>query len=155
MGKFIHYQARNEITNPFSNFNGYTVEVLGWINYFMPLFTGHLITCPFLSVKSCRYRHCMHRPWCDISNYSYINLLQICLEIPCAYLDSWFPGQDIVIFSSRWIFNGNCYNRPSVVCFEDFHRTDFNCMFKRQLKIESWWRHQMEKKIRVTDPLSL
>ena len=38
----------DEITYPFSNFNGCTVEVWEWISNFIPHFTGHVITytCP-------------------------------------------------------------------------------------------------------------
>ena len=34
----------DEITYPFSNFNGATVEVWEWISYFIPHFTRHVIT---------------------------------------------------------------------------------------------------------------
>ena len=36
----------DEITYPFPNFNGATVEVLEWISNFILHFTGHVITCP-------------------------------------------------------------------------------------------------------------
>ena len=35
-----------EITYPFSNFNGATIEVWEWINNSIPYFTGHVITYP-------------------------------------------------------------------------------------------------------------
>ena len=37
----------DEITNPFPNFNGYTVEIWEWINKFIPHFTVHVITYPY------------------------------------------------------------------------------------------------------------
>ena len=36
----------DEITYPFLNFNGATVEVYEWISNFLPYFTGHAITYP-------------------------------------------------------------------------------------------------------------
>ena len=36
----------DEITNPFRNFNGCTVEVWEWICNFIPHFTGHMIIYP-------------------------------------------------------------------------------------------------------------
>ena len=36
----------DEITYPFLNFNGATVEVEEWISNFIPDFAGHVITCP-------------------------------------------------------------------------------------------------------------
>ena len=41
-----HYKWWNEITYPFLNFNGCTVEVSGWINIVIPALTGHVITFP-------------------------------------------------------------------------------------------------------------
>ena len=38
---------RDEITYPFPNFNGATVEVREWIINFNPYFTGHVITYPY------------------------------------------------------------------------------------------------------------
>ena len=37
---------RDEITFPFPNFNGCTVEVWEWISNYIPHFTGHVITYP-------------------------------------------------------------------------------------------------------------
>ena len=42
----IHYKGWNEITYPFPNFNGATVDVWEWISNFIPHFTGHVITYP-------------------------------------------------------------------------------------------------------------
>ena len=39
----IHYNAWDEMTHPFPNFNGTTVEVWEWISNFIPHFTGHEI----------------------------------------------------------------------------------------------------------------
>ena len=36
----------DEITYPFLNFNGATVEVKEWISNFIPHLTGHVITYP-------------------------------------------------------------------------------------------------------------
>ena len=46
----IHYKLWDKITYPFPNFNGYTVEVWGWISNFIPHLTGCLIIYP------CRWR---------------------------------------------------------------------------------------------------
>ena len=46
MINFIHYNERDEITYPFPNFNGATVEVWEWISNFIPLFTVQIITYP-------------------------------------------------------------------------------------------------------------
>ena len=42
----IHYTAWEEITCPFPNLNGCTVQFWHWISDFIPHFTGHMITCP-------------------------------------------------------------------------------------------------------------
>ena len=44
INNYIHCKVWDEITYPFPNFNGCTVEVWEWINNFIPLFTGHVIT---------------------------------------------------------------------------------------------------------------
>ena len=43
---YIHYNVWEEITYPFPNFNGYTVEAWEWISNFILYFTGHVITYP-------------------------------------------------------------------------------------------------------------
>ena len=40
---YIHYMMWGEITYPFLNFNGATVEVQEWLNKFIPHFTWHVI----------------------------------------------------------------------------------------------------------------
>ena len=42
----IHYELWDEITYPFPNFNGCTVEVWEWISNFIPHFIGHVVTYP-------------------------------------------------------------------------------------------------------------
>ena len=42
----ILYKMWDEITYPFSNFNGCTVEVWEWMNNFIELFTVHVMTYP-------------------------------------------------------------------------------------------------------------
>ena len=44
----ICYNAWDEITSPFQNFNGATVEVWEWISNFIPHCTGHVLTYPCL-----------------------------------------------------------------------------------------------------------
>ena len=44
--KHIHYKIWNEITYPFTYFNGATVEVCEWISNSIPHFTVHVITYP-------------------------------------------------------------------------------------------------------------
>ena len=43
-----YHKVWDEITYPFPNFNGYTVEVWKWRSNFVPHFTGHVITYPCL-----------------------------------------------------------------------------------------------------------
>ena len=40
----MHYKVWDEITYPFSNVNGTTVEIWVWMNDFTPHFTGNVIT---------------------------------------------------------------------------------------------------------------
>ena len=42
-----HYRCGIEITYPFPIFKGYTIEMWEWIGYFIPHFSGHVITYPF------------------------------------------------------------------------------------------------------------
>ena len=42
----IHYKVWDEITYPFLNFNGATVEVWEWINNFIPYIIVDVITYP-------------------------------------------------------------------------------------------------------------
>ena len=44
-------QKRDEITYPFSNVNGFTVEVLEWISNFTPFFMMDMITYPCLDLS--------------------------------------------------------------------------------------------------------
>ena len=46
ISNFIHHKIWDEITYPFPNFNGCTVEVWEWMNNFTLHFTGHVITFP-------------------------------------------------------------------------------------------------------------
>ena len=46
VGNYIHYKVWYEITYPFPNFSVGAVEVWEWIDYFIPHFTGHVITYP-------------------------------------------------------------------------------------------------------------
>ena len=47
MDKYIHYEVWDEITYPFPNFNGTTVEVWEWISFSIPHFTGYVIPYPY------------------------------------------------------------------------------------------------------------
>ena len=47
ISNYIHFKAWDEITYPFPNFNGCTIEVWEWISNFIPYFTGHMITYPW------------------------------------------------------------------------------------------------------------
>ena len=44
MTNYTHYKVWDEITYPFPNFNGCTVEVWEWISSLIPHFTVHVIT---------------------------------------------------------------------------------------------------------------
>ena len=46
ISNYTHYEMRDEITYPFLNFNGATVEVQEWISNFIPYFTRQVITYP-------------------------------------------------------------------------------------------------------------
>ena len=46
ISNYIHYKVWGEITYPFPNFNGATVEVWEWISNFIPHFSGHVISYP-------------------------------------------------------------------------------------------------------------
>ena len=43
---YIHYKVWDEISYPFPNFHGATIEVWEWMNNFIPHFTGQVITYP-------------------------------------------------------------------------------------------------------------
>ena len=47
----IHYNVWDEITYPFLNFNGATVEIHQWISNFIPHFSGHAIASPCWLLK--------------------------------------------------------------------------------------------------------
>ena len=46
MSNYIHYKEWDEITYPFLNFNGATVEVYEWISNFIPYIIMDVITYP-------------------------------------------------------------------------------------------------------------
>ena len=46
ISNYTHYKMWDEITNPFPNFNGATVEVWEWISNFIPHITKYVITYP-------------------------------------------------------------------------------------------------------------
>ena len=46
ISNYIHYKLWGEITYPFLNFNGCTVEVLEWISNFIPYILMDVITYP-------------------------------------------------------------------------------------------------------------
>ena len=46
ISNYIQYKVWGEITYPFPDFNGCTVEVWEWISNFIPHFTEHVITYP-------------------------------------------------------------------------------------------------------------
>ena len=46
ISNYTDYNVRDEITYPFLNFNGATVEVWEWISNFTPCFTEHMIIYP-------------------------------------------------------------------------------------------------------------
>ena len=46
ISNFVHYEVRDEIIYPFSNFNGVIVEVWEWISSFIPHFLRDEITYP-------------------------------------------------------------------------------------------------------------
>ena len=46
ISNYIHYNVWDEITSPFPNFNGCTVEVWEWISNLIPHITRHVIIYP-------------------------------------------------------------------------------------------------------------
>ena len=46
ISNYIHYNMQDEITYPFSNFNGTTAKFWEWISNFTPHYTGHVIIHP-------------------------------------------------------------------------------------------------------------
>ena len=50
---YDHYKVWDEITYPFPNFNGCTIDVWEWISIFTPHFTVHVITYPCPCSDSC------------------------------------------------------------------------------------------------------
>ena len=51
ISNYVHYKMWDEMTYPFPNFNGCTVEVWEWINNFISHFSVHVITYPCLVLK--------------------------------------------------------------------------------------------------------
>ena len=47
ISNYIHCKVWGEITYPFPNFNGSTIEVWEWMSNFILHFTGHVITYPW------------------------------------------------------------------------------------------------------------
>ena len=47
ISNYIHHKVWDEITYPFPNFNGATVEVWEWISNIIPHFLMDVITCPW------------------------------------------------------------------------------------------------------------
>ena len=55
ISNYFHYKVGDEITYPFPNFNGATVEVLEWISNFITHFTGYVKSTPGLkSIQVCK-----------------------------------------------------------------------------------------------------
>ena len=44
VNNYIHYNVWDEITHPFRDLNGATIDIWKWINSFIPYFPGHVIT---------------------------------------------------------------------------------------------------------------
>ena len=60
-----NYKMWDEMTYPFSNFNGATCKVLQWVSNFIPHFTRCVITYPCW-VSPCRISLEYGQLWCDI-----------------------------------------------------------------------------------------
>ena len=48
---YILYKVGDEITYPFPNFNGATIEIWEWMGNFIPHLTGYVITYPCWDYK--------------------------------------------------------------------------------------------------------
>ena len=100
-----------EITYPFPNFNGTTVEVWEWISNFIPHFTGHVIALAMLGLKLNRFSKrgpcCVYIPLfvtaasltlgqsCDCPSVSEMTLKDSS-EIGCGVYSIYITKQDAV-----------------------------------------------------------
>ena len=63
ISNYVHCKVWDEITYPFPNFNGGTVEVWEWISNFIPPFTSW--ACDYISMLGLKLNHVSNRgPWC-------------------------------------------------------------------------------------------
>ena len=54
MSNYIYAKVWDEITYPFPNFNGGTIDVWKWVSNFIPHFTGHVMLIHnAIKVKPC------------------------------------------------------------------------------------------------------
>ena len=92
----IHYTVWDEITYPFPNFNGDTIEVWEWISNFNPHFIWHVITYPCWNVDLIHVskRGCSHVS----TNGLGIKTVFICIHIK---LSQAFVGKRITGFSQQ------------------------------------------------------
>ena len=111
----------HEITYPFPNFNGATVEVWEWINIFILHFTEHVFTYPCWNSSQCMLaKGAQNNYWNDIIRtvntcciYLYLYLLRVTiyffLGIIKYYLrfNSYIKGSYLPIVSATWAANNN------------------------------------------------
>ena len=66
VSSYMHHKVRDEITYPFPNFNGTTIEVWEWIHNLISHFTGYMITYPCCTEKLVHVMGHLHqcRPTC-------------------------------------------------------------------------------------------
>ena len=87
ISSYINNKVWEELTYPYLNFNGATVEVLVWISNFTPHFTEYVITYPCwdwsltMPVK--------RGPWYIFHQQNWLHLL-------------WFKGMDNYIHTNVW-----------------------------------------------------
>ena len=82
----------DEITYPFLNFNGCTIEVSEWISNFIPHFTGHVITYPcwHQMVPGHLQAHCWQ---CCKDSMTWKHFPHSRPFVRGIHLTCWFPSQ--------------------------------------------------------------
>ena len=126
ISNYIHYKLWDEITYPFPNVNGCTVEVLEWINDFIL----HFITlCDYLSMQGFKLNHVSKRSPNIITTIMaqkewYSPMGHLGRQIDQRFLITLFisrnPCGDSIIFSSLRSM-GSIFPRPTAVSLGIVH----------------------------------
>ena len=95
IGYHTHYKVWVEITYPFPNFSGATVEVWEWVSNFIPHFTGHVIICAGTKVNSLWPSDAI---WRQGSRSTLVQVLVCCLTASSHYMNQCW----LVITKAKW-----------------------------------------------------